>query len=79
MLQAKPAALWAGLQVCGRGSSSAWWQAVTHRSNNKMPESKSDLLYNSHRTLWGHRGEVTCTREKKRKISVPLCAGCLGG
>lgn len=69
VLKAGPADLWAGLQL----------HLVTggHRSNNMTPESKSDLLHNSHHTLSGswRRGH---THMEKRKISVPLCVMCLG-
>lgn len=67
MLQAKPAGLWAGLQQ--------HLVAGGHRSNNKTPESKSDLLHNSHHTLSGHRREVTHTW--KREISVFHCVLCI--
>lgn len=67
VLKAGPADLWAGLQL----------HLVTggHRSNNKTPESKSDLLHNSHHTLSGAGGEVT--RTWKRERSVFHCVLCV--
>lgn len=46
--------------------------AGSHRSNNKTPESKSNLLHNSHHTLSVDGGEVTHTCALWKESSV-LC------
>lgn len=66
------------LHVAGQGSR-LWRRgfqlhlvAGGHRSNNKTPESKSDLLRNTHHTLWGcgRKGHMHVGKKRRMMCSV---------